>query len=319
MPRRYPIAAYVLWLGTACLAAPLLLACSGSFETPKVLGKHSATDEQMYLSDSIEKNYDPHVIMKRAEAFYEEEAYPEAIVEYQHFLDMHRQHVLAPYARYKHGESHFNMASTIDRDPEPIKKAQDSLEALLRDYPGSKYETDALVKIRECRNWLARVNFFVGQFYYKRGSYLAAAHRFEDILKEETDLEVEPDALYYLAMSYKGLGADDWALEQLVILAQKYPSGKYAGKTEDLFAELNATLPPDAFAQAPPQTIEGIGVPVNSLSANSNPPAFSAGLDASPAALSQQAITPTTITHTAPALSSSSRISPKPCRLGTWC
>ena len=39
------------------------------------------------MGDSIKKNYDPNVIMKRGEAFFEKEEYAEAIVEYSHFLD----------------------------------------------------------------------------------------------------------------------------------------------------------------------------------------------------------------------------------------
>jgi outer membrane protein assembly factor BamD len=123
-----------------CLSLALVAGCASTPETPDTsTAAPTGTDEHIFLSDSIEKNYDPHVIMKRAEAFFEREDHPEAIVEYQHFLDMHRTHVLAPYAQFKLGESHFKMAKSVDRDPEPIKKALDEFDKLLRAYPGSKY------------------------------------------------------------------------------------------------------------------------------------------------------------------------------------
>lgn len=201
------------------------------------------TDEQIFLGDTIEKNYDPNVIMKRGEAFFEKEEYAEALVEYNHFLDLHRTHVLAPYAAFRIGETHFKMAKSIDRDPEPLHKAITALERMRKDFPGSRYESQAQQKIAECHDWLAQTHLFVGQFYYRRGSYLAAAHRFEQIIKLYPDKPVAPDALYFLAMSFHELGADDWAHDNLVLLAEKYPGSKAAGEGESLLAKLERTQP----------------------------------------------------------------------------
>ena len=52
----------------------------------------SVTDAQVFVGDTIEMNYDPNVIMKRAESFHEGKGYSEAIVEYQHFLDLKMLH-----------------------------------------------------------------------------------------------------------------------------------------------------------------------------------------------------------------------------------
>ncbi len=203
----------------------------------------SDTDEQIFIGDTIEKNYDPNVIMKRGEAFFEREEYAEALVEYQHFLDLHRTHVLAPYAQFRLAEAHFKMARTIDRDPDPVYKALAAFEKLRREFPGSRYDAQALQKIRECHEWLAQTHLFVGQFYYRRGSYLAAAHRFELIVKEYPDMNAVPDALYYLALSWKELGADDWARDTLVVLTEKYPTSQYAEDGRKLLAKLGNSKP----------------------------------------------------------------------------
>ncbi|NOS78856.1 MAG: outer membrane protein assembly factor BamD [Nitrospira sp.] len=196
------------------------------------------TDEQIFLGDTIEKNYDPNVIMKRGEAFFDKEEYSEALVEYNHFLDLHKTHVLAPYAAFKIGESHFKMAKSIDRDPEPLNKAITALERMRKDFPGSRYDAQAQQKIQECHDWLAQMHLFVGQFYYRRESYLAAAHRFEQIMKIYPDKPVAPDALYFLALSYHELGADDWAADNLTLLAEKYPTSKVAADGRSLMAKL---------------------------------------------------------------------------------
>ena len=131
-------------VGVAVLS--LLLACSSTPKgDPTSKRALSGTDESIFLGDTIEKNYDPNVIMKRGEAFFEKEEFAEAIVEYNHFLDLHRNHMLASYAAFRIGESHMRRAKGIDRDPEPIQKAIDSFERLRRDYPASRYDGQATI------------------------------------------------------------------------------------------------------------------------------------------------------------------------------
>lgn len=241
-----------------CLAASqaMLVACSSApKEQPTAKKAVGGTDEQIFLGDTIEKNYDPNVIMKRGEAFFEKEEYAEALVEYNHFLDLHRNHVLAPYAAFRIGEAHFKMAKSIDRDPEPLHKAIAALERMRKDYPGSRYDAQAQQKIQECHDWLAQTHLFVGQFYYRRGSYLAAAHRFEQIMKSYPDKPVAPDALYYLALSYHELGADDWARDNLVLLAEKYPGSKAADEGKRLLAKLGGAQPGVLMAKKPESSV----------------------------------------------------------------
>jgi len=282
----------------------------------------SGTDEQMFIGDTVEKNYDPNVIMKRAEAFFEKGDYPEAIIEYQHFLDLHRIHMLAPYAQYRLGESHLKIAKSIDRDPEPVYKALEAFEKLRKDYPGSRYDAEAVEKIRTAHDWIAQAHFFVGQFYYRREAYLAAAHRFEAIIKEYPDMQVAPDAMYYLALSYHEIGADDWAQEKLIALAQRYPENKHQAEGQRLLAKLQSEQKATAVALAGVSS-KGIPGAQNGVVANS----LSSLNGSSP----QAAATPVaSLTPVSTALSPSPQASPSSshqqlaphttiCRLGTWC
>lgn len=230
------------WLTSGCSSTPK--------NTPSGKKVGTATDEQIFLGDTIEKNYDPNVIMKRGEAFFDKEEFPEAIVEYQHFLDLHRTHILAPYAQFRLAESHLRIARSIDRDPEPVYKAIEAFDRLRKQFPGSRYDGQALQRLEECHDWLARVHFFVGEFYYRRESFLAAAHRFDQIMKEYPDKSIAPDALYYLALSYKEMGANDWASEKLILLAEKYPNSDVAKDGKKLLAKLQRETPPPAAVAA---------------------------------------------------------------------
>ena len=296
-----------LTIGMSLTALCLLLACSSTPKNGDPTSKKalSGTDESIFLGDTIEKNYDPNVIMKRGEAFFEKEEFAEAIVEYNHFLDLHRNHMLASYAAFRIGESHMKRAKGIERDPEPIQKAIDSFERLRRDYPGSRYDGQAVEKLQECHDLLAQMHLFVGQFYYRRESYLAAAHRFEQIMKIYPDKSVAPDALYFLALSYHDLGADDWASEKLTLLAEKYPNSAHSSEGARLLAKIGKSQPAVVVAKKPeaPATSSAppsVGESQHSAPAGGVTPQVANGLMRLPSAtaMGQGFVT---------------------CRLGAWC
>lgn len=293
-------------LGLCVTAFCVTTACSSAPKKQETAKKSlSGTDEQIFLGDTIKKNYDPNVIMKRGEAFFDKEEYAEAIVEYTHFLELHRTHILASYAVFRIGESQMKLTKGIQRDPSPIQKALEAFERLRKDFPGSRYDSAALQKIQECHDLMAQTHLFVGEFYYRRGSYLAAAHRFQQIMKLYPDKPVAPDALYFLALSYHELGADDWASEQLILLAEKYPGNAHSGEAKSLLAKIGGEKPAPLLAKktepAPPP-------PSPTASASRNQPSLAAGLIPSDPAGSFR-------------LPSASALGQSfvSCRLGAWC
>lgn len=237
---RHPVATLVVAL-TSCLT----LGCSmfSDDEAPAPTAGADRTDAQIFVGDTIEMNYDPNVILKRAESFHDQEGYAEAIVEYQHFLDLHRKHILAPYAQYRLALSHFKMIQTIDRDMTPVKRAQEEFRKLIDEFPASQYEAEARVKIRECKNLLAKNHLFVGTFYYKRDQYLAAAKRFEKIINRYPSMEQAVEAKLELAKTYRQLGALEWARDWAVNLVQQHPRHKLRADGLKLLAALEDENP----------------------------------------------------------------------------
>lgn len=240
-------------VGCLTLGSLFLVSCAGDITTSDVrsgLKKViSGTDEQIFIGDTVDNHYHPNVIMKRGEAYFEKEEYAEALVEYNHFMDLHRNHVLAPYAAFRIGEIHVMMAKTIDRDPEPMHKAIAAFEQMRKDFPGSRYDAQAQKKLEECHDWIAQMHLFVGQFYYRRGSYLAAAHRFGQVIKTYPDKPAASDALYFQAKAYLEMGADDWARDNLVVLLDKYPNSTASDAGSTLLEKIGGAPPKTLFAQ----------------------------------------------------------------------
>ena len=308
--------------GCLTLGSVFLVSCAGDI-TPsdvrsglkKVIG---GTDEQIFIGDTLDNHYHPNVIMKRGEAYFEKEEYAEALVEYNHFMDLHRNHVLAPYAAFRIGEIHVMMAKTIDRDPEPMHKAIAAFEQMRRDFPGSRYDAQAQQKLEECHDWIAQMHLFVGQFYYRRGSYLAAAHRFGQVIKTYPDKPAASDALYYQAKAYHEMGADDWAKDNLVALLDKYPNSTAYDAGSTLLGKIGGALSNTLLAQksdpvsvsdAAPTAIPTGSSRIPHQPSESSSPTSTIGTLGVPQALSQPS-TPSadTFGNTFTA-----------CRLGAWC
>jgi outer membrane protein assembly factor BamD len=235
---------------TIVIIAVLAVGCSSTNAPKSKRQPLEGTDEQIFSADPIKKNDDPTVMMKRADSFFEKEEYPEAIIEYQHFLDLHRTHTLASYAQYKLAESHLKQINDVDRDPDPIHKSLEAFEKLQKDYTGSRYDRNAAERIAACHQLIAEVHLKVGQFYYRRDAFLAAAHRFELILRLYPEMDIAGDALYYLALTYKDMGADDWAREQLIALVERFPSSPHVASGQKMIASLNQSRSTETIAQA---------------------------------------------------------------------
>ena len=287
----------------------LLVGLSGCSSTPDPEEKSSnqvisSTDEQIFVGDSIEMSYDPNVIMKRAESFFEKESYAEAIVEYKHFMDLHRNHVLAPYAQYKIGISHYKQFQTVDRDPMPLEKSIQAFKKLIKEFPGSRYESEANLTTQTCKEQLAQRHLMVGDFYYRRESYLAAAHRYKKIIKDFPELEAAGDAMFHLAKTYDRLSLPEWSQDWLYALLKEYPENQFYAKAQAKLEKENPTLLA-SLPKLPPSVPESAPVSL-ALETEKGPIKNSSPAFAHAGKLPSSAAPPAAPANTA-------------CKLGDWC
>jgi outer membrane protein assembly factor BamD len=181
---------------------------------------------QQIQEKSPDKSYNADLMLRIADTYYGEEKYSEAQVEYQAFLTYHPVHKDAAYAQYQIAMCYYNELTTIDRDPAPSHAVVREMRKLLEKYPRSGYEEQARKYIAICIDRIAEYELYVAHFYYKKGSYKAAAGRCETLLKKYPGSRAEKDALYYAALSYWERGERDLALARFETLAEKYPAMK---------------------------------------------------------------------------------------------
>jgi outer membrane protein assembly factor BamD len=162
--------------------------------------------------------------LKIGDVHFKDEAFLEAAAAYKIFRELYPKHELAAYALFRIGESYYNqMPSTTDRDLDPALSAIEAYHSLLNDYPGSPQKADAEKRVAELREKLADKETYVGDFYFKRDLYQAAAGRYQYLIEQYPEYKQAERAMYRLAYSYERLGEYAKANQALDRLESKFP------------------------------------------------------------------------------------------------
>ena len=140
-----------------------------------------------------------------ADAYYSDKEYANAELAYTDFLNLHPTHEHIPYVIYQIGMCHYMNMLSIDRDQTETVRALKEFEQVIARFPTSKFAVLAEEKLRECRKRLAAKEFYVGQFYFRRGLYQSAVKRFEYLLSHFSGLGYDYQAKVFLAESHKRL------------------------------------------------------------------------------------------------------------------
>jgi len=140
-----------------------------------------------------------------ADAHFSDENYAEADLAYTDFLNLHPTHESIPYTMYQIGICHYNQMQSIDRDQTETARTAKDFERLIAKYPKSRFALIAEKKLQECRQRLAEHEFFIGEFYFKRGKYEAAQMRFQFLAKNYPGVGLDYKTSVYLAETKKRL------------------------------------------------------------------------------------------------------------------
>lgn len=156
-----------------------------------------------------------------------------AIAAADRFIRLHPQHPNVDYAYYLKGLSHYaqdkgffsQLLPTDDtkRDPGSARSSFAAFSELLAKYPESPYAPDARKRMIHLRNWLARQEIHAANYYFVRGSYLAAANRGRYVVENFQMTPAVPDGLAVMAQAYYLLGLQDLSEQAAQTLASNYP------------------------------------------------------------------------------------------------
>ncbi len=146
--------------------------------------------------------------LKIADSHYHLEEYEEAVASYEEFESLHPRNEAVPYVIFQMGNCYFEQMDSIDRDQGVVRKALETYNRLVKQYPDDPYAAKARKNIRECQKSLAGHEFYVGIFYYKNKQYEPAVKRFRNVLSDYPDVGIHQKALHYIGLCEELLQKD---------------------------------------------------------------------------------------------------------------
>jgi outer membrane protein assembly factor BamD len=163
--------------------------------------------------------------LKIAQSHYLAQRYPEAIASFGDFERMHPTSPNLPLIEYHLGMSYLAQASTSDRDQEAHTNALTYFRNLIDRFPTSPYAEKARLRMRECREALAKHEADIAAYYLRHGSLRAAESRLRGLLTEYPETDASAQALYTFAQAYAKRDEDEGATLALSTLAHHHPDG----------------------------------------------------------------------------------------------
>lgn len=93
-----------------------------------------------------------------------------------------------------------------DRDPQTLRDSFDSFKELLTRFPESLYAEDSRLRMQFLINTLSRSDIHIAKYYLRRGAYIAAVNRANNVLKTFPKTRETRDALQILILAYNAMG-----------------------------------------------------------------------------------------------------------------
>lgn len=139
--------------------------------------------------------------LRVGDAYFKAKRYDEAVLAYDDFIRLHPKNDAVPYAIYQMGMVYHEQMLIPARDPTNAKKASETYQRLLRQYPKSEWAVKARPRLQEALERMAAHDMFVGKFYMRTSRYRAAIGRFKRVLTDYPDVGLYGEALKLIEKS----------------------------------------------------------------------------------------------------------------------
>ena len=166
--------------------------------------------------------------LRIARSYYLAARYPEAIAAFENFERMHPTSEHLPAVQYQQGMSYVMQYGDAERDQRYARSALTSFRNVIDRFPSGPWASKAQLRIRECREALARHEAQVADYYLVRESLRAAEARLAGVLADYPDTDAAAQILFDFAREYEARGEDTAAELAFATLVHHRPDGPQA-------------------------------------------------------------------------------------------
>lgn len=167
-----------------------------------------------------------------AYAMYKANQGERAISTLERFIRTYPTHPNVDYAWYLKGLVHYEDAMgflrrlfpgrVVDRDQTSARQSFEEFQELIRRFPQSRYVPDARQRMVFLRNVLAEHEIVVGEYYFRRGAYIASINRARYVIENYPQTPASAEALDLMARAYSKLELPQLADDTRRVLELNY-------------------------------------------------------------------------------------------------
>jgi len=238
--------------------------------------EHSRYEVARITLNTLINTYDTSEYLAKAklaiaDSWYREggaHALAQAEAEYKDFILFYPQMEEAAEAQEKVCDIHYKQMEKPDRDSTEALRAAEECRQLLLQFPNSKFAPAAQQRLREIQEVQADAEFRVGTLYHNKGSFPAAANRFQGLADQYPLYSQADDALWEAADSYHRMG-DQFEKQEIgdyTRIVKDYPLSEHVEEAKSRLQAMNQPVPgadPAALArmQAELENRKKAGIP----------------------------------------------------------
>ena len=117
--------------------------------------------------------------------------------------------------------------SLSDKDPQDLIEAFDAYRTIIEKYPSSDYVPIAREQLLRLAKAISEYELNVARFYMKKGAYLAAANRAQDLIRKDEHSPVLEEALAIMVTAYDRMEQTQLRDDVKRVLAENFPGSLY--------------------------------------------------------------------------------------------
>ena len=168
-------------------------------------------------------------------ADYSRSSYSSAIFGLEKHISSYPADKNIDYAHYLIAICYYEQILDEKKDLEPLLKAKEKFEFIMKNYPNTDYGTDARFKIDLIIDQLAAKEMSVARFYMKTEKWIPALNRLKVVVDQYDRTVFVEEALHRLVEIYYRLGLEDEAKQAASILGYNYQSGDWYKRSYKIF------------------------------------------------------------------------------------
>ena len=172
--------------------------------------------------------------IERAFMLYKNSDKAQALSVLERFIKLHPTSPALDYALYLQGLVNFNdnlglfgnlaRQELSERDQQASRDSYQSFKQLVDQFPQSIYADDSRTRMNYIVNSLAAYEVHVARYYYRRGAYVAAVNRAQQVVTDFQQSPAAQEALFIMMQSYDRLGLNELRDDADRVLRKSFPN-----------------------------------------------------------------------------------------------